>query len=396
MLFVGMEGEVGMNIEIANRLVNLRKSNGLSQEALAEKLGISRQAVSKWERAEASPDTDNLIMLARLYRVSLDELLWTEEEIPLPEVSGKATVSGNRTEAVSDGSMAEVVDGGSIVHVKADESMLGAADSSSMTYAKADESTTGAVDSSSVAYVKADGSITGAVDSNGMAHVNDVGSMSKSGTNGSIEYMEIDGNIVEMETGSNKIYAAAGNRMDSVQDIRGGNDSSKHMENDWTKEEKQEEYVHVGLGGVHVKDKDGSEVHVGWDGIHVDDSKKGDNVHIDKNGVYVNGEKYDRERLAAYYSLPFPLLIVILYILAGVFFGAWHPAWLLFLLIPLWYSFLEAVKHRNPIIFAYPVLAALLFLCVGIFFGAWHPGWVIFLTVPIYYPMVTFLTGKSD
>ena len=48
-----------MNIEIANRLVNLRKSNYLSQEALAEKLGISRQAVSKWERAEASPDTDN-------------------------------------------------------------------------------------------------------------------------------------------------------------------------------------------------------------------------------------------------------------------------------------------------------------------------------------------------
>lgn len=74
-----------MNIEIANRLVNLRKSNNLSQEALAEKLGISRQAVSKWERAEASPDTDNLIMLARLYGVSLDELLKTEDEIPLPD-----------------------------------------------------------------------------------------------------------------------------------------------------------------------------------------------------------------------------------------------------------------------------------------------------------------------
>lgn len=74
-----------MNIEIANRLVNLRKQNNLSQEALAEKLGISRQAVSKWERAEASPDTDNLILLARLYGVSLDELLRTEDEIPMPE-----------------------------------------------------------------------------------------------------------------------------------------------------------------------------------------------------------------------------------------------------------------------------------------------------------------------
>ena len=56
-----------MNVEIADRLLKLRKKNGFSQEELAEKLGISRQAVSKCERAEASPDTDNLIRLAKLY-----------------------------------------------------------------------------------------------------------------------------------------------------------------------------------------------------------------------------------------------------------------------------------------------------------------------------------------
>ncbi len=69
-----------MNIEIANRLVALRKANGLSQEALAEKLGISRQAISKWERAEASPDTDNLMALAQLYGMTLDALLNTEND----------------------------------------------------------------------------------------------------------------------------------------------------------------------------------------------------------------------------------------------------------------------------------------------------------------------------
>lgn len=101
-----------MNIEIANRLVTLRKRNSLSQEALAEKLGISRQAVSKWERAEASPDTDNLILLSRIYGISMDELLSTEDEIPvsymdmeeekLPEKEireeeGGNPVSGKRT-----------------------------------------------------------------------------------------------------------------------------------------------------------------------------------------------------------------------------------------------------------------------------------------------------------
>ena len=70
-----------MNIEIANRLVELRKKSGLSQEDLAEKLGLSRQAVSKWERAEASPDTDNLIVLAKLYGVSLDDILNTDEPV---------------------------------------------------------------------------------------------------------------------------------------------------------------------------------------------------------------------------------------------------------------------------------------------------------------------------
>lgn len=70
-----------MNIKIADRLAELRKKNGLSQEQLADKLGLSRQAVSKWERAEASPDTDNLICLAKLYHVSLDELLSTDETI---------------------------------------------------------------------------------------------------------------------------------------------------------------------------------------------------------------------------------------------------------------------------------------------------------------------------
>lgn len=68
-----------MNVDIAYRLSKLRRDRGYSQEKLAEQLGVSRQAVSKWERAESSPDTDNLIALADLYGMSLDDLLKGDE-----------------------------------------------------------------------------------------------------------------------------------------------------------------------------------------------------------------------------------------------------------------------------------------------------------------------------
>lgn len=73
-----------MNIKLADRLVELRKEHKLSQEALAEKLGLSRQSISKWERAEASPDTDNLIALAEVYGITLDQLLGNNEPEKAP------------------------------------------------------------------------------------------------------------------------------------------------------------------------------------------------------------------------------------------------------------------------------------------------------------------------
>lgn len=70
-----------MNVEIAQRLAELRREKGYSQEELAENLGLSRQAVSKWERAESSPDTGNLVALAKLYGVTLDDLLRVDDDI---------------------------------------------------------------------------------------------------------------------------------------------------------------------------------------------------------------------------------------------------------------------------------------------------------------------------
>ncbi len=66
-----------MSYDFADRLIEMRRSRGLSQEELAKRLGLSRQAISKWERAESSPDIGNLIALAEIYEVTLDELIGT-------------------------------------------------------------------------------------------------------------------------------------------------------------------------------------------------------------------------------------------------------------------------------------------------------------------------------
>lgn len=69
-----------MNRKLADKLMELRKANNLSQETLAEKLGISRQTVSEWECAEISPNAEQLAMLAKIYQISVDDLLNADSE----------------------------------------------------------------------------------------------------------------------------------------------------------------------------------------------------------------------------------------------------------------------------------------------------------------------------
>lgn len=68
-------------MELNERLAQLRKEHGLSQNDLAEKLNVSRQAISRWEQGLAMPSSDNLIYLSRLYGITLDELIYGKEEI---------------------------------------------------------------------------------------------------------------------------------------------------------------------------------------------------------------------------------------------------------------------------------------------------------------------------
>ena len=69
---------------IADKIVSLRKKAGWSQEDLAEKLGVTRQSVSKWEGAQSVPDMDKVVMMSRLFGISTDFLLKDELEEEAP------------------------------------------------------------------------------------------------------------------------------------------------------------------------------------------------------------------------------------------------------------------------------------------------------------------------
>jgi transcriptional regulator with XRE-family HTH domain len=209
-----------MNIEIANRLFELRKQMNLSQEELSEKIGVSRQAISKWERAESSPDTDNLIVLARLYGISLDKLLFTTEALENKGAGG--TEDGNPNTETSD------------------------------------KKTKG------------------------------------------------------------KDFAA--------------------------------------------------NIHQFW------------------------GKAQDGIRTQILTRLPIALIITGVYLFLGLVFNLWHPTWILFLLIPAYYQIVSMTKahetvkklNRFPIVF----VCLIFYLLTGFLLGWWHPTWIVFLCIPIYYSMV--------
>lgn len=72
-------------MKLSERIQHLRKSRGMSQEELAEKIGVSRQAVSKWESEQSMPDLEKVILLSGFFGVTTDYLLKGREPEPQQE-----------------------------------------------------------------------------------------------------------------------------------------------------------------------------------------------------------------------------------------------------------------------------------------------------------------------
>ena len=82
-------------MDIGNNIMKLRKKNNLSQEELAEKVGVARQTISKWELGETSPDLKQSKMLSKIFNVSLDELVGNNiKDILIEKTSNTEKLAG--------------------------------------------------------------------------------------------------------------------------------------------------------------------------------------------------------------------------------------------------------------------------------------------------------------
>ncbi|WP_196599388.1 helix-turn-helix domain-containing protein [Pectinatus frisingensis] len=269
-----------MNIELANRFVALRREKGYSQEVLAEKMGVSRQAISKWECGEASPDTDNLILLAKIYDVSLDFLL----------IGNSNTDNNNNT--VPQGK-------------------------------------------------------------NEPSDDNDASSVCKH--------------------------------------------AGIHMEG------KNGEGLHIDKTGIRMEGKNGAALHIDITGIHAQSENNKESLHIQKDGssINVDGKNYTwaeakKKWKHNRHTFPFMSIVAIIYIMLGTFYHLWHPAWIIFIAVPLLCRIVKMVRERDWASFPYTLCVVCVYLIIGFFYHLWHPAWVLFLTIPMFNYIKRYITEKND
>ena len=96
-------------MNIADRIQVLRKSKGMSQEELADKVGVSRQAVSKWESEQATPDLDTVVIMSEIFEVTTDYILKGIEPVEVKDHKTMADVIDDKVLTEKNGRRAKSI-----------------------------------------------------------------------------------------------------------------------------------------------------------------------------------------------------------------------------------------------------------------------------------------------
>jgi len=105
-----------------------------------------------------------------------------------------------------------------------------------------------------------------------------------------------------------------------------------------------------------------------------------------------------QEQIKTLLKLPIPIFVVAAYLVMGFLWDLWHPGWMLFFAIPVYYELVsmlatrEIRKKLNR--FPIAVLCVAAYLLLGFYLDLWHPGWIIFLLIPLYHTTVSAVFRK--
>lgn len=260
-----------MTIELANRLIEFRKKFGYSQEELGNQLNVSRQSISNWESGEVTPSIDYLKELAKIYGVTLDDLLNCDKS--LDDVYNNKTdqneKSKNENESKNKG-----------LHIK-------------------------------------------------------------------------DG----------------------------------------------KNFVNISSDGVHIVSEDGDRVDIDSNGFNINESNNYQNYNYKGKNGYNNDLKATtkfisknrkREKIAGRVESIITGIVSLLVLAAYLILGfllpkGWAIYWTLFILIPVPGEIISAIIKRKFCKVPVPLIVTFTYLFIGMSFGLWHPWWLLFLAIPIYY-----------
>lgn len=102
---------------------------------------------------------------------------------------------------------------------------------------------------------------------------------------------------------------------------------------------------------------------------------------IDPDNPLPNGSFFEQRRERRRRAFPYPVAVTFAYLALGFLFDLWHPGWILFLTIPLYY--LPAAQRTPLRLLCNPVMVTIIYLLLGCFCNLWHPGWLVFLLIPL-------------
>ena len=337
---------------IAEKLRQLRVDSGMSQEKLAERLTVSRQAVSKWENGEALPDMENMIALAKLYGTSLDELVGIA-------VNKEGHPGTDNTESI------KTDDNGDASYINAD--------------------------------IKKDGE---------NLHINLSGVNIK--VKGGRKNITVNGNendYIVFDDMDEDFDDPNEDFDDLDEDLDDLDEDLDDLDEDLDDLDNEDIDIHIG-GNIQIDDdgiiiNDGK-IKIDDDGIIINDGK----IKIDTNGININDGKVridssgviiddDEKKKSGFikflYAFPYPLVVTIGFFLLGALANAWWIAWILFCTVPVYYSLVTCIHKRKFTPFAYSVFSTCIYLYIGMAYKMWHPGWIIFLTIPVYHAIAIAL-----